>query len=344
MARSSFAKSFFRIFPPPAYINIPYAGIDISDSAIHCIEFKRSRHNRDELEIGAYDSVPLPQGVVEDGYVKNAAALTTALTDIAKKHGIVRARASLPEAKVYLFRTAIQSLDEKEIAQNIESKLEENVPLSAADAIFNFTVIPSGGNLTGNPINNSVDNAACSASVSVVPAKVVETYLEVFKSSGITISSFEVQSRALTRAIVPRDSHETIMLVYGMNNVAARQRAGIYIVYHGVLCFSVTVSIDSESVDSIGKGIKEVAEYWLDHGEPTFAPVGKRNVDRIIVCAPSPLATVVERIAMEMKIPVSTALVWVNAFSTEKYTPTITIDDSLGYAIAAGLALPYVRC
>jgi hypothetical protein len=331
--RSSFAKSFFHIFPPPAYINIPYAGIDISDSAIHCIEFKRSRHNRDELEIGAYDSVPLPQGVVEDGYVKNAAALITALTDIAKKHGIVRVRASLPEAKVYLFRTAIQSLDEKEIAQNIESKLEENVPLAAADAIFNFTNIPS------------VPNADSSASVSVVPAKVVETYLGVFKSAGITVSSFEVQSRALTRAIVPRDSHETIMIIYGMNNAALHQRVGIYIVYHGVLCFSVTVSsIDSESADSIGKGMKEVAGYWLDHGEPASALADKRNIDRIIVCAPSPLVSAVERVAVDMKIPVSVSLVWANAFSTEKRTPIITAEDSLGYAIAAGLALPYVPC
>jgi len=331
--RSSFSKSFFRIFPPPAYINIPYAGIDISDSAIHCIEFKRSRRNRDELEIGAYDSVPLPQGVVEDGYVKNITALSAALTGIAQKHGIVRARASLPEAKVYLFRTAIPSLDEKEIAQNIESKLEENVPLAAADAIFNFTVIPS----------------ACSASVSVVPSKVVETYLQVFKSSGITVSSFEVQSRALTRAIVPRDSQETIMLVYTMNNATARQRVGIYIVYHGVLCFSVTVSIDSESADSIGKGMKEVAGYWLDHGEPTLSgtvisEVGARTINRIIITAPNSLVTVVEHIAAEMKIPVSTANVWLNAFSTEKHTPVITADDSLGYAIAAGLALPYVRC
>jgi hypothetical protein len=235
---------------------------------------------------------------------------------------------------VYLFRTAIPSLDEKEIAQNIESKLEENVPLAATDAIFNFTIIPSNGDSTGG-----FANTTSSASVSVVPAKVVETYLEVFKLSGITVSSFEVQSRALTRAIAPRDSQETIMLVYGMNNATTRQRVGIYIVYHGVLCFSVTVAIDSESADSIGKGMKEVARYWLDHGESTM-----RIINRIIVCAPSPLITVVERVALEMRIPVSVALVWLNAFSTEKHTPVITAEDSFGYAIAVGLGLPYVRC
>jgi hypothetical protein len=90
--------------------------------------------------------------------------------------------------------------------------------------------------------------------------------------------------------------------------------------------------------------MKEVAGYWLDHGEPASALADKRNIDRIIVCAPSPLVSAVERVAVDMKIPVSVALVWANAFSTEKRTPIITAEDSLGYAIAAGLALPYVPC
>jgi desulfoferrodoxin (superoxide reductase-like protein) len=56
------------------------------------------------------------------------------------------------------------------------------------------------------------------------------------------------------------------------------------------------------------------------------------------------MTTAVERVALEMKIPVSVADVWTNAFSTEKHTPVITAEDSLEYAVAAGLALPYINC
>lgn len=330
-SRFSFSKTFFRIFPPPAYLNIPYAGIDISDEAIHCLEFKPSRHNKNEFAIGAYEAKTLPQGAVEDGYIKDVDVVSAAVAEITRKLGIVRVRASLPEAKVYLFRTEVPGLDERAIAQNIESKLEENVPLSAADSIFNFTIIPSIG------------DSAYSASVSVVPVKVVETYLQVLKSAGVIVSSFEVQSRALARAVVPQNSQETVMLVYGITNAALRRKAGIYIVYRGVLCFSLTVSVDVESADGITKGIKEVLEYWLDHGEPSASKTAKRNVDRIVVCAPGPLVTAVEHTASEMKIPVSVADVWKNAFSTEKHTPAITAEDSVEYAAAVGLALPYIN-
>src|SRR5689334_21104192 len=126
-------KTFFKLFPPPKFLNIPYAGLDISDDSIRCIEYGHSHHGYTLNKFGAR---PLRPGIIEAGHIKDEKALIEEVKSMVKDLKITTVKASLPEERMYLFKTEVPSVNEDQIRQNIEFKLEENVPLSSGEAIF----------------------------------------------------------------------------------------------------------------------------------------------------------------------------------------------------------------
>jgi len=327
-----FTKTFYKYFPPPKFLDEPYAGIDISDSAVRCIQFAKGSGafgRSGGLIVAKFGMKPLAQGIVEAGFVKEKEKLTAVVAELARELNLDRVRASLPEEEMYIFKTQVPAnTDRKTMAQNIEFKLEENVPLSPANAIFYFDVIPG----TENPSAGTV-----SASVTVAPRKVVETYLEILNNAGLTVISFEMQARALTRVFIEKKTdpsfHETLLIVQIFS-----RKIGVYVTYDGVACFTSTVSRGENLAETIVAETKKIRDYWTERGE------GKKEIDRIIISGSDALsADLVGQIAPEPGIHVEVANVWRNAFSTEDFVSPINAADSLDYAVAAGLAFPMMH-
>lgn len=330
------AHKFFKLFPPPKFLNIPYAGLHISDDAIHCIEYVNS-HNG--LAIRRFGMKPLAPGVIEGGDIKDEAALIGALSALSKELKIYAVKASLPEEKMYLFKTTVPSVDIKEMRQNIEFKLEENVPLTVSEALFFFDLIPKA---TGVVMGD--DKGDNPAGVSVAPQAVVNSYLAAIKAAGITVLSFEVDAKGLARAVVPQGYTGTDLLVNIMN-----KKTGLYIVCGGVVCFSSTVSWGCEEAktpdgkqnfEELKRSIHQVRNYWNEHGLGThiervvFAGKGSLADGLITECSMGFGASQNSNVRFEI------AKVWQNAFSPDDYIPPISREESLDYGVAAGLALP----
>lgn len=323
------AKSFFKLFPPPKFLNIPHAGLDICDDAVRCVEYSYGSFG---IAIRKYGTKALAQGVVESGYIKDEVSLIKAITELSNQLKISIVKASLPEERMYLFKTEVPDLYEEEIRQNIEFKLEEHVPVSVSDAVFFFDLIPK------NAMSLDIKEAKM-ASVSVAPHDLISSYLDVLKKSGLTVLSFEIQAKAIARSLVPYDSLETQIIVYIMGN-----KTGIYIVCGGVVCFTSTISwgystlSDSKDISAtagdLRKEIQRVLGYWVDHG-------GGTDISRIVLAGRGALFEgLASHCSPDPGIPVEIGQVWQNAFSSEKYIPPVSYEDSLDYAIAAGLALP----
>jgi Tfp pilus assembly PilM family ATPase len=311
-----FTKKFFKLFPPPKFLNAPYAGLDISDDAVHCIEYSKGMNG---LVLHRYGALKLEPGIVESGYIKNEAELIKVLTPFVKELKIHTVKASLPEERMYLFKTDVPSIDERQIRQNIEFKLEENVPLSPSEALFFFDIIP-----------NTKDADKIYVSVSVAPRDLVDSYLKVIRATGLDVVSFEIQPKAIARAVIPYNSSEVQIIVYCMSD-----KMGIYIVNAGVVSFTSTITIDSNFDTSILQNeLKKVYLYWKERGE------GK-VINRIIITGKNAVKISDDsKISPNPSIPVEIAHVWQNAFSSDHYIPPVSFDDSLEYVIAAGLALP----
>lgn len=323
-----FTKTFFKLFPPPKYLNIPYAGIDISDDAIRCIEYSSNHHG---YTLHRFGTRVLKPGIVDAGYIKDEKALIQELTSLTQELKLTTVKASLPEERMYLFKTEVPDTNEDQIRQNIEFKLEENVPLSPADAIFFFDRLPEGMNNDSKSI----------VSVSVTPRELVHSYLNAFQAAGLTVVSFEIQAKAIARAVVPKDSTETQLIVHVMNS-----KTGLYVVSGGVVCFTSTIPWGgqlirnkkiadiSDDIFSLRHDIERVYTYWSEHG-------GGQPIKSIIVSGHDAVAiSQISHLSPNPNIQLQVAHVWQNAFSGDHYVPKVAFEDSLDYAISAGLALP----
>jgi len=220
-----------------------HAGLDISDDAIHCIEYSGQSP---KMRITKNFSVDLPEGVIVGGEIKDDKALEDLLNKMDKDLDLTYVKVSVPEEKSYLFQTDISTTDPVAIAQNIEFKLEENVPLPVSEAVFYFDILPMP--VTGGKLR---------ASVSVVPKVYIENVVRILRKSGLSPIAFEVVPKSIARAVLPYGSLSTVMIVNIMNN-----KTGIYIVCGGVVCFTSTIAWGSK-ISSNDKDVTPLANEIL---------------------------------------------------------------------------------
>ena len=358
--KPTFYTRLLESFPPPSFLNVPTAGIDISDCSVKVLSLKQTK-------IGFipffFEERLLPAGVITSGSIDNPEALTETLAAIRKKFNISFIRASLPEEKAYLFETSVpQTKDREQMFTNIEFKLEENVPIPPKDAIFDYDKI------------SPQEGGVAKVSVTVFPKTTVDSYQAVFTNAGMTPLSFELEGQAAADAVIQRGDQGTHMIVdFG------RTRTGLAIVKNGIVGFTTTVDLGGSGlsevimkhfgVDELGaqkiKNEKQFADtaedkevydavravfstlqseinrhfvFWNTR-DPNMKEDGR--IKKIILCGGNAmLSGLPEFLARGIGVPVERANVWANAFSFDAYVPPLEYERSLSYATAIGLALP----
>ena len=327
-----FLQSFLKMFPPPKFLAMPHIGLDISDDAVHSLEYgSKFGHNY----IKKFSTIELPEGLIIGSDITDQNKLVAILTDLEGKKPLgdkkpiknqkpIYAKVSIPEEKAYLFQTDVPSSSLSSIYQNIESKLEENVPLSAKDALFHFEIID-----TTSLDASLVPHGSLRVSVSVVPRTYIDHLSTILKSANILPISFETVPSALAHAIIPKNSRETIMIVHLM-----KRKMGIYIVSFGVVCFTSTLTKNSSS-DALIYEINHVSEYWNTR-------LGTKSIDRVILVGHEALTYEKEFVGsvQGLSIPVSIPNVWSNVCDIKGYVSPVERVESLNYAVASGLAMP----
>jgi Tfp pilus assembly PilM family ATPase len=299
-----------------------HAGLDISDDAIRCIEYSGYAPN---FVINKYSVIELPNGVIEGGEIKNELALTENLAKLDKDLGLTYAKVSVPEEKSYLFQTDVSSTDPIANAQNIEFKLEENVPLALSEAVFYFDLLPM-----------SVTGGKLRASVSVVPKSYIEKIVTLLRASGISPIAFEVVPKSIARAILSQSVTDSVMVVHVMN-----KKTGIYVISGGVVCFTSTISWGDKSdpkevaITTLLEELARVNSYWTSH----HSEASKLGQVILVGKNSSNYESVISEYLAKENLMVSIGNVWTNAFSLDNYIPPIVKEQSLEYVVSAGLAM-----
>jgi hypothetical protein len=296
-----------------------HTGLDISDDAIHFIEYSGSGAGR---KIKKYGKITLPEGLIEGGDIKDEKKLIDILSALAREHGLSYAKVSIPEEKAYLFETDVVPGDSRAVSQNIEFKLEENIPLSAADAVFAFDLLQVS---PGKPRR---------ASVSAVQRSYIESMMKLLRTAGINPISFETSPRSIARII--SDGVSASIVVYCFN-----RKTGIYVVSDRAVGFTSTVGISKTSsnpsayAEALATEVRRVYTYWLSKIDATDFPV--KQVVVLGMEAEQMAALLRDKVADI--VPVEVADVWHSILDITRYVPAIKRADSLEYARAAGLAL-----
>lgn len=353
------SKSFFKYFPPPKFLTMASIGVSVTDEAVRVIEFKQTTHG---LELGKYKEIKIPQGIIEGGEILKKKELVDILKDIKKEFGYTFVRASLPEEKTYVFRTDLPPIPDEAIAGSIEFKIQENVPLSPAESVFDYSVI-------------SREKDKIGISVTVVPQTLVAFYTDAFRQAGLIPISFKVESQAIARAIVPTGDMLNALII-NFND----KRTGFYIVSKGVIQFASTLRLGADSLTSlierhfnvshekalemkrtksfakdlenselmysiisslsvIKDEISKVQAYWKSYTDKDTTK-GDQKLEKIILCGEDVVVAGIDRyLSINVGLPVEVAKVWANAFDVRSYIPELPMIDSLNYGAAIGLAL-----
>ncbi|MDE2399534.1 MAG: pilus assembly protein PilM [Patescibacteria group bacterium] len=358
MFKNSFDKLFLRFFPVPKFFVAPSFGLDISDESLKFTELTISKNG---IKLGRYGERKIPLGIIESGKIKDPKRMVEVLSALRKEEGLRSVRVSLPEEQVYLFRLSLDKAGLDNVREAIELSLEEHIPISAEDAIFDYEFL-------------SEDEQKIELQIAAIPKNIIENYLLVFRDSAITVQSFELEAQAISRAVVKKGDMNTYMIVdFGQT------RTGIFIVSKGVVTFTSTLDVGGVTLNNmIAKNFKISPEeakqmkqqyglqrniankeifavllnsvsvlrdeivkhflYWNTHKDEA----GNNNppIKKIILCGgDANLIGLADYLSVSMKSPVEMANVWINIVNTEEYTPKISFRQALYFATALGLAL-----
>lgn len=352
-----------KYFPTPSYLRMPAIGIDISDRSFKYIELKK---NKDLFLVARHGTKIIPEGIVESGEIKQKDKLADFLKSAKKELDLKFVNVSLPEEKAFISKIKLPFMKEEEIKSVLEFQMEEYIPLSPADSIFDFEIIKTE--------NKNKKGESIMVNLAAYPKALIEDYRDVFMASDFTPLAFEMETQAFARAIVPAGDNDSYFLAdFGQTRIS------FAIVSDGRIQFTSTIKMGGEKLnESLMKNLKidifkaesvkrekgltrskgnervfnaliPVASvvkdeinrhiiYWNSHLEE-FEKNDKK-IKKILLCGgDSNLIGLPEFLSYELKIPVELSNPWVNTVSFENYVPEIELKESLIYTVALGLAL-----
>jgi len=341
----------------PDILRMPAVGLNMSDHSIKVIELVPQKKY---FTVGKYMNKYIPDGVIVGGIVKDGEALVSILRSIKKELNICFIRVSVPEENAYSFNITLPMVPEKELHNMIKLQLPEYVPLSPAEAVFDYDIID---HMDGN----------LNISVSVLPSGIIDQYFGFFSQAGMIPIAFEIEAQTLARAVIPNKNKSSNMIVD-----IGRTRTGVAVVKGTVVQYTATLEVGGDSfINAIVKeknitfgeaekikqevGVKNSGddsvyssiysplsvlrdelnrrfEYWDTH----ISKKGTKDdkIEKIILCGGNAtMPGLKEFLSSGLAIPVEISNTWVNVFEDDKYVPPIDFNHSLGYASAVGLAL-----
>ena len=350
-------NSYNRYFPTPSYLAMNSFAVDISDQSVKYGELKATPLG---LRLGRFGKEKIPAGVVVSGKIENEDSLADILKKLKEKEGLSLVRVSLPEEQMYLFTLSLPKSSESDLRDMVLLQIEEHIPLKAIDTIFEYDIISS------SDTNILVE-------VSAIAKATIEGYLSVFKKAGLSVLSFELEAQAIARAVIPLEDKEPVMIVdFGDT------RTGVSIVHDGKVFFTTTLdmgginltnmiaknfSLSFEKAEEMKRsygldGISNIEDifpiilngisvlrdelnkqyqYWKNHDN---CGIKHDEISRIVLCGgDANLTGLSDYLEASMNIKVTHANSWVNISNMEISVPSMSFEESLGYATVLGLAL-----
>lgn len=347
----------------PSSIQLPAFGLDISDNSLKYVQLVETKTG---LHLGAFGSAEIPEGIIANGIIKKEDMLGSLLKNVfSQKKGMTYASLSLPEEQGFVRLIRIPRVPSEEIEETVSLQLEEHIPLSADEAVFDFRTLPP-----------AKDDTQLDVLVVAFPRMIVGTYKNAALAGGLVPVALEIESQAIERVVVPRAERERASFIVDIGLT----RTSFVIAKNGLAQLTSTIALGGKHIhETIAKAmnidIKKAealkVEFGIAHtpeGKKVFdaiAPLlttmqeeiqrriefwrtstphagnaGTGVIDHIYLCGgDANLTGLTQYMSLKLKIPVSLANVWVNIVTDPAYVPEITFRESLAYTTCLGLAL-----
>jgi type IV pilus assembly protein PilM len=353
-----FSERVRTLLAPPQYMALSFSGIDLSTSGAKAVRLTPGTHG---LTLTSYVEARLPSGVFTDGEILDHGAAIQALAEAATAAGIREAHVALPESKSYLFETTVTGNNTDEWRTAIEQHLDEFVPLPPSETAFDFVEV--GRTERAETLVVGIGFAR----------RIVEDTLSVFDQAEITVRSFEGETFASSRALLPYADESTVLIID-----IGKTTTKLSIVTEHTPRFATTINIGGHAltlavqkyfgvteaearkvktergivstpgneeylaamlstVSAIRDEISRHLNYWqgqVAHGG-LHSPVSRA----IVVGGNGSVRGLPEYLEGALQIPVMLGDVFTNLASRDTWVPSLDYTESLAYATAIGLAL-----
>jgi len=342
-------------------------GIDINDLSIKIVKLKKSRN---VFRLVSFNEVSIKRGIIKEGVIQDQDALSDAIrwacdSVKGKKLATTYVIASLPEEKSFSQVIQMPKMTDEELQSAVPFEAENYIPLPIDKVYLDFQVIDAHSKDHNNHLDLLING---------MPKSIVDSYVFCFKKVGLTPCILEVESQAITRALIKNKEEVPPLLIIDLG-VA---NTGFIIFSGGSIRFTSSISISSEQIthtiaDKLGvsiskaealklryglssngqreQKIKEVIHpiileladqikryinFYQGHVSHEYFP-SEGNIEKIILCGGGAnLKKLPDFLSKELKMPVETGNPLVNL---KKDGYLSSLKNPLAFTTAIGLAL-----
>ncbi|MFA5134057.1 MAG: pilus assembly protein PilM [Patescibacteria group bacterium] len=171
-------------------------GLDIGDKSIKLAEVKliKNLRSQEHLVLTCFNETPVPEGFIINGEIKNVPEIVKIIKNCVKgANGRILSTkaviASLPESQSYLKIINIPKTRDKITGDFVEGILSQHFPLESSKSYFDWQFIDSDKIMLG-----------------VAPKNIVDSFTSVIEQADLIPLSLEIESTAISRAILLGDS------------------------------------------------------------------------------------------------------------------------------------------
>lgn len=255
-------------------------GLDIGDRTFKLVQVRRSRGKR-PYKLVAWNSVDVPEGVMERGDIKDMDKAIEHLTRLVRTaKGALGGRATvacLPEAKTFIKIIEIPAgSSEDDLRRAVIREIESNIPLPPEDIYYDWQVLEEREAAPPDMEPEAVEPPAEGAEVvpppmpprqpmqvlmGAAPKTLVDDYTNLLERAGLAPVALEIEAMAISRAIVPFD--ETTEEAVGILDIGAT-RSSLVIYDGGALQMSISIPISGIAITKL---VSESLGVSLDDAE-----------------------------------------------------------------------------
>lgn len=263
-------------------------GLDIGDRTFKLVQVAKRRHGKNNpYRIVGWNSIDVPEGVMERGEIKDLTKAVERLTQLLRSpRGSVRGRAAvacLPEAKTFIKIIEAESgASEEMLRRAVMTEIEQNIPLPPEEIYFDWQNIDEKTKAEVVAAQKEEKKRAAEEKsedeeerseerdapkvlnrilMGAAPKQLVDDYTSLLEGAGLAPIALEIEATAISRAIVPE--RETIEEAVGILDIGAT-RSSLVIYDAGALQMSISIPISGMAITKL---VSESLSVTMDDAE-----------------------------------------------------------------------------
>ncbi len=214
-------------------INRPAFGLDISDLSVKAVQLKKKKEG---FSLSSFGEFQVEEGIIERGQIKKEKELADILKRIRSEVHGERVQtpyviASLPEEQAFLQVIQFPRMSKEELESAVRFEAENYVPYSLDTMEMDFEIV--------EPVINHLNHL--DVLLAAFPKATVDSYVSLLKAAGFIPCVLEIESLAVTRALIQNETAPVPVLVVDLG--ATRTS---FIVFAGYsLRFTASIAVSS---------------------------------------------------------------------------------------------------